>query len=190
MVERLDLISQVLHHPAGTPVFVAIIDVPLIIIVAQPRGRRSSAGRVQKSPGTRPFLVLGTFLSRPVSIGIGALLFCPVWLVSRRFRQQDREEEAMSIRPQTIRLISISIREPPRAPMTNSPRRAKSCNQPVHPLDLFGLSRSARRKQLGESFWFVSIMLAVPPRAAARNSGPVLQPPSGLQNQSVRVTAF
>jgi hypothetical protein len=70
--------------------------------------------------------VLGTFLSRPVSIGIGALLFCAVWLVSRRFREQDREEEAMSIRPQTIKLISISIREPPRAPMTNSPLESGS----------------------------------------------------------------
>jgi hypothetical protein len=52
---------------------------------------------------TAPFLLLSTFLPRPVSIGMGVLLLCAVWLISRHFHQQDREEEELSIRPEHIR---------------------------------------------------------------------------------------
>jgi hypothetical protein len=52
---------------------------------------------------TGPFLLLGTFLPRPVSIGMGVLLLCAIWLISHRFHQQDREEQELSIRPETIR---------------------------------------------------------------------------------------
>jgi hypothetical protein len=50
-----------------------------------------------------PFLLLGTFLPRPVSIGMGVLLLCAIWLISHHFHQQDREEEELSILPETIR---------------------------------------------------------------------------------------
>jgi hypothetical protein len=50
-----------------------------------------------------PFLLLGTFLPRPVSIGMGVLLLCAIWLISHHFHQQDREEEELSIRPESVR---------------------------------------------------------------------------------------
>jgi hypothetical protein len=50
-----------------------------------------------------PFLLLGTFLPRPVSIGMGVLLLCAIWLISHRFHQQDREEGELSIRPESVR---------------------------------------------------------------------------------------
>jgi hypothetical protein len=50
-----------------------------------------------------PFLLLGTFLPRPVSIGMGVLLLCAIWLISHHFHQQDREDEELSIRPESVR---------------------------------------------------------------------------------------
>jgi hypothetical protein len=50
-----------------------------------------------------PFLLLSTFLPRLVSIGMGLLLLCAIWLISHHFHQQDREEEELSIRPEYIR---------------------------------------------------------------------------------------
>jgi hypothetical protein len=50
-----------------------------------------------------PFLLLGTFLPRPVSIGMGVLLLCAIWVISHHFHQQDREEEELSILPETIK---------------------------------------------------------------------------------------
>jgi hypothetical protein len=52
---------------------------------------------------TAPFLLLSTFLPRPVSIGMGVLLLCAIWLISHHFHQQDREEEELSIRPESVR---------------------------------------------------------------------------------------
>jgi hypothetical protein len=50
-----------------------------------------------------PFLLLGSFLPRLVSVGMGVLLLCAIWLISHHFHQQDREEEELSIRPEHIR---------------------------------------------------------------------------------------
>ena len=50
-----------------------------------------------------PFLLLGTFLPRPVGIGMGVLVLGSIWLISHHLHQQDREEEELSIRPESIR---------------------------------------------------------------------------------------
>jgi hypothetical protein len=51
---------------------------------------------------TGPFLLISSFLPVSVSVAIGALLLFGIWFVSHHFRQQDREEEAMSIRPEVL----------------------------------------------------------------------------------------
>jgi hypothetical protein len=50
-----------------------------------------------------PFLLLSSFVSRTVSLVTGVLLLVGIWAVSHRFRQQEREEEEMSIRPEARR---------------------------------------------------------------------------------------
>lgn len=50
-----------------------------------------------------PFLLLASFVSRTVSVVTAVLLLGSVWAISHHFHQQDREEEEMSIRPESSR---------------------------------------------------------------------------------------
>lgn len=52
-----------------------------------------------------PFLLISSVMGLPrgVTIALGVLLAGAIWLVSHHFREQDREEEAMSIRPEMLK---------------------------------------------------------------------------------------
>jgi len=52
-----------------------------------------------------PYLVISEVMSIPrsVTLGLGILLLGGIWLVSHQFHKRDREEEAMSIRPEAAR---------------------------------------------------------------------------------------
>ena len=52
-----------------------------------------------------PYIVISAAMNIPrsVTVAFGVLLFGGIWLVSHHFHKQDEEEEAMSIRPETIR---------------------------------------------------------------------------------------
>ena len=50
-----------------------------------------------------PYLMISSIMNVPTgfSVALGVLLLLGVWWVSHRFRKQDEEEEAMSIRPES-----------------------------------------------------------------------------------------